>query len=134
MKIRDSFGDFKVMGFNGVLKEPIVRNGYINGDSSGFVADLAVRGLWQSQTEALFDVRVIDTDAESHRHRSVHQVLRSAEEEKKLKYSEAVEVRRGSFTPFVVSLDGYMGQEADRTLRRLACPGMEMGEVVQFSH
>ena len=116
--IRDSLGDLMAMGFNGVLKEPIVRNG--DGDSPGLVADLAVSGLWQSQTEALFDVRVIDTDAESHQCRSVQQVLRSAEEEKKLKYSEAVEVRRGSFTPFVVSVDGFMGQEADRSLRRLA--------------
>ena len=108
------------MGFNSVLKEPIVREGDVQGDNPGLVADLAVRGLWQPQTEALFDVRVIDTDAESHRRRSVDQVIRSAENEKKSKYLAAVEERRGSFTPFVMSVDGYMGQEADRTLRRLA--------------
>ncbi len=48
------------------------------------------------------------------------QVIRSAKEEKKRKYLEAVEERKGSFTPFVVSVDGYLGQEADRTLRRVA--------------
>ncbi len=52
---------------------------------------------------ALFDVRVIDTDAESHRRRSVDQVIRSAENEKKSKYLAAVEERRGSclFPPFL---------------------------------
>ena len=68
----------------------------------------------------MIDVRVVDTDAESYCRRSVRQVIRSAEDEKKAKYSAAVEERRGSFTPFVVSVDGYMGDEADRTLRRLA--------------
>ncbi len=31
-----------------------------------------------------------------------------------------MEERRGSFIPFVVSVDGYMGKEADMSLRRLA--------------
>ena len=61
------------MGFNNVLKEPIVRDGDIQGDNQGLVTDLAVRGIWQPQTEALFDVRVIDTDPESHRRHSVDQ-------------------------------------------------------------
>ena len=79
-----------------------------------------MRGLWQPQTSALFDVRVVDTDAQSYSGRPVQQVIRSAEEEKKLKYVEAVEERRGSFVPFVVSVDGYMGREADMALRRLS--------------
>ena len=39
------------------------------------IADLGVRGVWQPQAQALFDVRVIDTDAPSHVHRSVAAVL-----------------------------------------------------------
>ena len=30
-----------------------------------------------------------------------------------------MEERKGSFKLFVVSIDGYMGEEADRTLRKL---------------
>ena len=119
-EIRDALGDLMAMGFNNVVKEPIVREGSLDGEVPGLVADLAVRGLWQSQTNALFDVRVVDTDAESYCRRPVAQVIKSAEEEKKTKYSAAVEERRGSFTPFVVSVDGYMGREADKSLRRLA--------------
>ena len=34
----------------------------------GLRLDLGIRGVWQLQVEALFDVRVIDTDAPSHCH------------------------------------------------------------------
>ena len=91
--MRDSLGDLMAMGFNSVIKEPIVREGDVSGERPGLVADLAVRGLWQPQTSALFDVRVVDTDAQSYSGRPVQQVIRSAEEEKKLKYVEAVEER-----------------------------------------
>ncbi len=80
------------MGFTSVIKELIVREGDLNGERPGLVADLAVRGLWQPQTSALFDVRVVDTDAQSYSGRPVQQVIQSAEE-KKSKYVEAVEER-----------------------------------------
>ena len=62
---------------------------------------------------ALFDVRVTDTDAPSHSQRDVSAILSSAEEAKKKKYSEAAALRRASFTPFVVSVDGVLGREAN---------------------
>ena len=68
----------------------------------------------------LLDIRVIDTDAASYCHRPVCAVIKSAEEEKKRKYNEAVEARRGSFSPFVLSVDGYVGVEAGCVLRRIA--------------
>ena len=39
-----------------------------DGDDSSpaLIADLEVRGVWISQAEALFDVRVTDTDAPSY--------------------------------------------------------------------
>ena len=78
------------------------------------VADLGVRGIWQTQTEALFNIRVFDTDARSYVSRSVHvqSVLELAEREKKKKYHEAAVSRHASFTPFVVSVDGVIGREA----------------------
>ena len=50
---------------------------------SALIADLGVRGVWQSQT--LFHICVIDTDAQSHAHRSVNAVLATAEKENMLK-------------------------------------------------
>ena len=58
-------------------------------------------------------------DAESYCRRPVVAVLQSAEEEKKRKYNDAVEARRGSFSPFVVSVDGFVGVEASCVLRRV---------------
>ena len=72
------------------------------------IADLSIRGVWQPQTVALFDVRVTDTDATSHSQRVVTAVLSSAEEEKKNKYSEAAALRPAFFTPLVVSVDGVL--------------------------
>ena len=69
---------------------------------------------------ALFDVHVTDTDAQSHSQRVVTAVLSSAEEEKKKKYSEAAALRRASFTPLVVSVDGVLGQEANFFVKLLA--------------
>ena len=76
--------------------------------------------MWQPQTEALFDIRVIDTDAQSHVQRSVDAVLASAEREKKRKYSEAAMARHASFSPFVLSVDGQMRREARVFMKRVA--------------
>ena len=43
------------------------------------IADLGVRGVWQPQTMALFDLCVIDTDAKSYLSHSPGAVLASAE-------------------------------------------------------
>ena len=52
-------------------------------------ADLGVREVWTPQGEALFDVRVADTDVASYVNHPVSAVLASAEEEKKHKYLSA---------------------------------------------
>ena len=41
-------------------------------------------------------------------------------EDKKTKYLEAVQTRRATFTPFVVSVDGVLGREANVLIKRLA--------------
>ena len=45
--------------------------------------------------------------------------LCSAEQEKKRKYSAAVEDRRASITHFVVSVDGALGHDAQHLMKRL---------------
>ena len=47
-----------------VVSEPVVKDASENSDA--LIADLGVRGVWQPQTMALFDINVIDTDARSH--------------------------------------------------------------------
>ena len=62
--------------------EPIVRDANYQSGSSALVADLGVRGVWLPQAEALFDVRIVDTDAQSYRGRTPKYVLKGAEKEK----------------------------------------------------
>ena len=72
--------------------------------------------------EALFDIRVIDTDAPSYRRCSPISVLDSGHGavEKKRVYHSAVEDRRGNFTPFVLSVDGLLQREASHFVKRLS--------------
>ena len=74
----------------------------------------------QKVYEALFDVRVVDTDVQSYAHRTVSAVLSTAEKEKKTKYAHAAQARHASFSPFVVSVDGVMAREAQFMVQRLA--------------
>ena len=99
-EVRDALGDLAALGYREVVREPILCDG--DNDSPALIADLGVRGVWIPQGEALFDVRVVDTDAASYVNRSVSAVLASAEEEKKRKYLSAAKLRHASFTPFVV--------------------------------
>ena len=44
------------------MREPVVREADEARGISALVADLGVRGVWQPQTVALFDIPVTDTD------------------------------------------------------------------------
>ncbi len=79
-----------------------------------------MRGVWQPQSEALLDIRVVDTDTQSYVQRAVSAVLATAEREKKRKYTQAVEARQASFSPFVLSVDGFLAHEARFTITRFA--------------
>lgn len=76
--------------------------------------------MWEPQVEALFDVRVVDTDAPSYGSSSPGAVVRRAEMEKKNKYFPACDRRHASFTPLVTSVDGLMGVEFQALIRVLA--------------
>ena len=117
-EVRDALGDLAALAYKDVIREPVVREG--SDDAPALIADLGVRGVWLPQIEALFDIRVTDADVPSYVSRSVANVLTMAEEEKKRKYLTAAEARRGSFSPFVVTVDGALGPEAVLFLRRLA--------------
>ena len=110
-EVRDVLGDIAALAYKEVVREPVVREADEIRGVSALVADLGVRGVWQPQTGALFDVRVIDTDAQSYAHRTVSAVLSTAEKEKR-KYTHAAQAHHASFSPFVVSVDGVMAQEA----------------------
>ena len=62
-KVRDCLGDMAAQVWSQVVREPIVKEAESKAD--GLRADLGIGG---PQVEALFDIKVIDTDAPSHLH------------------------------------------------------------------
>ena len=90
-------------------------------DNSGevLIADLCVWGVWLPQAETLFNICIIDTDAQSYLGQSPTQVLSVAENEKKRKYLDAAVAHRAHFTPLCFSVDSVAGTEA-AFLKRLA--------------
>ena len=85
-EIRDVTGQLASMAFSHVTSEPVVREASTAGgerDQCGLVCDLAVRGVWHPQTEALFDFRVCNADAQLYANRPVTAVLDSLAQAKK---------------------------------------------------
>ena len=119
-EIRDALGDLASIAYKDVVREPVVRKPNDHEKVPALVADLSVRGVWQPQATTFFDVRVVDSDANSYLHRDVGAVLSSIEHTKKHKYSQAAETINASFTPFVVTADGALGLEAKTFIRHLA--------------
>jgi len=119
-EIRDAVGDLAAMVWGQVRREPIISDAAVDPSGETLVADLSVRGVWLPQAEALFDVRIVDTDAQSYLSHTPKSVLFGAEIEKKRKYSAACCERRAHFTPLCFSVDGLTGGEASSFIRRLA--------------
>ena len=65
----------------------------------------------------MFDIRVVDTDTWSYHACTPHDVLSTAEGEKKRKYLQACQDRHATFIPLCVSVDGMLGFEAAFLLR-----------------
>ena len=100
-----------------VVSEPVVRNTLADGEA--LIADLGTRGVWEPQAMALFDIRVVDTDAKSYLSHSPVAVLASAEAEKKRKYCDACTERRATFKLLCFLVDGLVGDEAACFLKHL---------------
>ena len=75
-------------------------------DNETLIADLGVRGVWETQAMALFDIRVIDTDARSYLFHSAGAILASAEVEKDQKYCHACHECCSTFTSLCFLVDG----------------------------
>ena len=81
---------------------------------------IAIHSFWRTGTEAIFDIRVTDTEAASKRNKDPDKVLRQQEEEKKRKYLNHCQQAHKHFTPLVYSVDGLEGKEATAMRKQLA--------------
>ena len=65
-KVRDSLGDLASLVWSKVKLEPVVKESDNMAGTPALVADMTICGIWMPQAEVLFDVCVIDTDAQSY--------------------------------------------------------------------
>uniref|UniRef100_A0A146MEQ0 Uncharacterized protein n=1 Tax=Lygus hesperus TaxID=30085 RepID=A0A146MEQ0_LYGHE len=114
-EVRDVLGDLMSKAWGNCCREPVILEP--SASEPGLRGDLVCRGVWEPQRDALFDVRIVDTDAPSHESRTVNAVLITAENEKKRKYLPACEQRHCSFTPLVCSVDGVFAPQIKTFLK-----------------
>ena len=107
-------------GLSHIISEPIVQESNENDDLKGLRADWSVRGFWDSQRTALFDVCIFNADACSFRNQSLQTIFQMKKHIKKSKYCQAAEARRASFTPIIASCEAIFDNEAEVYFKRLA--------------
>ena len=106
-------------GLTQTVKEPVLKEPGPDG-LGGLRVDWGVRGFWEFQREALFDIRIINADAPSYSTLSLESLFNKHRDEKKVKYNVAAELRRATFTPIIATCDGIFDHEAKVYMKRLA--------------
>ena len=79
-----------------------------------------IRVLWQQGKYSVHDMRVVNTDALTHRKKDSENCFHEAERCKHKMYLEACLLNRRHFSPIFASVDGLMGVERAATLKSLA--------------
>ena len=82
--------------------------------------DLLVRGQWERSKHCVIDVKITDVNQPSYINRFPKKVLETAENSKKSKYLEDCLEQRRDFTPFIASVDGLLGKEAQMLLKKIS--------------
>jgi hypothetical protein len=82
--------------------------------------DVSCYSFWAKERDTIFDVRITDSDAATHRTVEVSKLLARQEKEKKSKYLQSCHEMRKDFTPLVYTVDGVAGREARTAEKRLA--------------
>ena len=106
-------------GLTQTVKEPVLKEPNQDGNN-GLRVDWGVRGFWEFQREALFDIRILNADAPSYLTKDLVFLFNAARDEKKAKYNEAAEARRATFTPVIATCDGIFDHEATAYMKRLS--------------
>ena len=80
---------------------------------------MSIQGLGESQIEAIIDVRFGDDDAETWKPEARDDLLARWEKIKKDKHGQHYNNQGKHFSPFVLSVDGMMGKEAQVVIATL---------------
>ena len=83
--------------------------------------DISIRGFWQKEQSAFFDVRVFNPFAPSYRNQKLDNTFAGNEREKKRAYSQRVlQVEHGSFTPLIFANSDGSSKETEKFISVLS--------------
>ena len=83
--------------------------------------DISARGLYGQMERVFFDVRVTHPNTQTNCTKSLQQIYKEQEREKKAKYNERIiEVEKATFVPLVFTTSGGMAPECQKANKRLA--------------
>ena len=89
-------------------------------DKGELKGGLLIRELWTQRTDSIHNMHVVNTDETSYQFKNPEKCLKTVEKEKKKKYLDAFLKYCRHFTPFVASVYGLLGFEAEATLKHIA--------------
>eukprot|EP00919_Chromeraceae_sp_WS-2016_P035024 GHVR01082977.1.p1 GENE.GHVR01082977.1~~GHVR01082977.1.p1 ORF type:complete len:190 (+),score=34.15 GHVR01082977.1:839-1408(+) len=119
-EMRDVLAELFTSVFPSVQTEVIVQDAIVTPPKkNALVGDIKARGVSERQTDTIFDVSVIDTDAPSHRDKDPIKVLNRYSDDKKKKYQQACDARR-AFIPLIFALEGTTSTDTQHFLCHLA--------------
>ena len=70
-------------------------------------------------TDSIHNMRVVKNYATSYQSKTPNKFLKTAEKGKKKNYLNACIKQRRHFTPFIISVEGLLGFDAETTLKRI---------------
>ena len=88
--------------------------------TDGARLDISARGVWSTFERTFFDIRITHPNAPSNQQKTLAQLYKHHENEKKSLYNERViQIEKGSFTPLVFATSGGMGPECNKFNKRV---------------
>ena len=105
------------------IEPPLIPTQNVNGGNTtdGARLDISAVGLWSEYERTFFDIRVTHPTAESYMKKSLENLYRENENQKKRMYNDRIiNVEKSTFTPLVFTTTGGMGTECSRMNKRLA--------------
>ena len=83
--------------------------------------DISARGIHNRNEKTFFDIRVTHPNCDSNKNKSLAQIYKEQEAEKKGKYNDRIlQTEKASFVPLVFTTTGGLGKECDKLNKKLA--------------
>ena len=108
----------ELAGFKQVCSEPVIVETDKDGNN-GLRADWGVRGFWEPQKQALFDVCILNADSPSLEHLSLQNLFNQRKNKKISTYSKAATARRATFHPILATCDAVFDKDAEIYIKRM---------------